>query len=135
MPTIQTKSTPLYSDLSNKFDIDPDTGDIKIVTDMDAIKNSIENILNTPLGSRVMLPYFGSRIRNLLFEPIQANLGKLLQVEITSALNTWDDRVKVLGVETQVDVDKNTVAIQVVCDILGLGQQLFIKQINLSSII
>jgi phage baseplate assembly protein W len=125
--------TILYSDISNRFDIDPTTGDIRILTNLDAVRSSIENILNTVLGSRVYTPTFGSRIKGLLFEPMMASLGKLLEQEVSAALTIWDNRVSLTSAQVQLNPTGESVTLYIQCAILGLGQQLFTKQMSIST--
>jgi phage baseplate assembly protein W len=39
------------------------------VTDIECVKQDLLNVFQTRIGERVMLPEFGSRIHDLLFEP------------------------------------------------------------------
>jgi len=39
------------------------------LTDIDLVKQDLLNTFHTPLGDRVMLPKFGSRIQEFMFEP------------------------------------------------------------------
>ena len=121
----------LYSDINNKFVIDPKAGDLQIDIDIDAVKNSIENILGTSRGERVMLPGFGSGIKGILFEPLDVSLGRALELEIVDSINTWDDRVQVSTSEVVPDYDHNSVTIKVQCQVKGLGTYVFTKELKL----
>ena len=58
-----------YSDYDGNFTRQND-GDVQKDIDVDAIFNSIGNIVLTTQGERRMLPTFASNIKRLLFEPI-----------------------------------------------------------------
>lgn len=67
------------------------------------LKQSIEDILTTPLGSRRMRPEYGSRIRRFVDLPVNEGWKSAVQAEVARALGRWEprialDRVKVLAV-------------------------------------
>lgn len=62
------------------------------------IEKSIERILTTPLGSRVMEPTFGSELYLLIDRRID-DMWKLLFIKyVFEAINTWEKRVRVKSV-------------------------------------
>lgn len=67
--------------------------------DLDLIKQDILNHFNTRKGTRVMNPNFGSRIWDLLMEPLTAETRDVLVADI-KAICTADSRV----VPTQMDL-------------------------------
>ena len=95
-------------------DLDPqlvtDTqGDIKKGINADAVRSSIDNILRTNPGERVMLPTFALGLRNLLFEPINNRLLNRLSDAVKQAIELWDDRVSIEGISFKVDPDSSTI--------------------------
>lgn len=66
-------------------------------TTTELIKSSIQMILQTRLGERVMLPEYGSRLAELLYEPNDSVLVSLAKRFIVDALARWEPRIKVLG--------------------------------------
>jgi len=57
------------------------------------INESLQQILATSPGERAMLPEFGSRLRELLFEPNNAVLKALARVYVIDAIKRWERRV------------------------------------------
>jgi phage baseplate assembly protein W len=53
-------------------------GDVQRDVDVEAIFNSIENIVLTTQGERRMLPTFASNLKRLLFEPIDETTARLI---------------------------------------------------------
>lgn len=84
-------------------------GDISIVTDLNAIKQSLVNILNTPKGSRLFLPDFGCDVRRFLFEPYDDITAKSIGTEIKNAFEQYEPRVRILKVEVKVDYSGDSV--------------------------
>lgn len=62
-------------------------------TTKDLIKSSIRMILLTRLGERVMLPEFGSRLHELVFEPMSDVLAQLAKAYVIEAIQRWEPRV------------------------------------------
>ena len=63
------------------------------------INESIRQILGTTPGERVMLPEFGSRLNELLFEPNDAILKALARVYVVDAIRRWDKRIIIKDVQ------------------------------------
>lgn len=63
---------------------------------LDLVWSSIVLILSTPIGTRIMLPEFGSRISDLLWEPNDEVLRSLAKTYIIDAIGRWEPRVQIL---------------------------------------
>ena len=59
------------------------------------LKQSITDILATPIGSRVMLRHYGSRLPFLLDQPVNANLVTEIQASVVEALEKFEKRVSI----------------------------------------
>lgn len=88
----------MYSDIDIELSKYTD-GDVTRDTEIEAIKNSIKNIVNTMPGSRRMLPNFAGNFHNLLFEPIDEITGRELGYSLVEAIRTWDDRVIIENID------------------------------------
>ncbi len=62
------------------------------------IEKSIERILSTPLGSRVMQPTFGSELYLLIDRRVDDMWKLLFAKYVFEAIETWEKRVKVQSV-------------------------------------
>jgi phage baseplate assembly protein W len=62
-------------------------------TDEELIEGNILQILGTRRGERVMLPLFGSKIRELIHEPLDSITLQLMKVEVVDAIKMWEPRV------------------------------------------
>ncbi len=70
---------------------------------LDHLKQSIEDILTTPLGSRRMRPEYGSHLRRFVDLPVNEGWKSAVQAEVARALGRWEprlrlERVKVVSV-------------------------------------
>lgn len=85
---------------------------------MDHLRQSVINILGTPLGSRVMRRDYGSNLANL----IDANVSQLTIAQIyaatADALDKWEPRLKVERVAFEA-TDDDLAAGRIVLSIVG----------------
>ncbi|WP_338699879.1 GPW/gp25 family protein [Bradyrhizobium sp. 26S5] len=84
------------------FPIEPDaaTSALGYAADEQKIQQAIMIILGTARGERVMRPEFGSRLRELVFAPLNSSTKSLVASAIADALVRWEPRVDVLSVRT-----------------------------------
>jgi len=81
------------------FPVEPDaTGSLGYASDELKVQQAILVILGTKRGERVMRPEFGSRLRELVFAPLNSSSKSLVASAITEALVKWEPRIDVLGV-------------------------------------
>ena len=72
-------------------------------TGLNHLKQSIEDILTTPLGSRRMRPEYGCNLRRFVDMPVNDGWKSAVQAEVARALGRWEprlqlERVKVVSV-------------------------------------
>ncbi|EKT4457374.1 GPW/gp25 family protein [Pseudomonas putida] len=58
------------------------------------LKQSIEDILTTPVGSRRMRPEYGSHLRRYVDLPVNEGWKSAVQAEVARALGRWEPRLK-----------------------------------------
>lgn len=105
--------TVKYTDIDFSFLAHPFTGDLRKKTDLDAIKQSLKNILYTFFGERPFQPEFGSHVWNLLFEPFDGITKVSLEEEITNAILNFEPRITPIEVNVTDNSDNNEIAITV----------------------
>jgi phage baseplate assembly protein W len=76
---------------------------IKMAADETSVRQSIEIILSTARGERVMRPDFGCNLNRLLFSPNNGTTRALAAFEVQEALRTWEPRIDVLDVAVRAD--------------------------------
>jgi phage baseplate assembly protein W len=109
-----------YSDFDGLMERQQD-GDITLDTDLDAIKNSLQNILSTRKGSRRMLPEFGGTIEEMLFEPMDEITARRIANDILAAIQVWDSRIEILGIDMTVNYDYQQYEVDMSYTIKGFG--------------
>lgn len=58
------------------------------------LRQSIEDILTTPVGSRRMRPDYGSQLRRYVDLPVNEGWKSAVQAEVARALGRWEPRLK-----------------------------------------
>jgi phage baseplate assembly protein W len=58
------------------------------------LRQSIEDILSTPVGSRRMRPDYGSHLRRYVDLPVNEGWKSAVQAEVARALGRWEPRLK-----------------------------------------
>ena len=69
------------------------------LTGLDHLKQSIADILNTPIGSRVMRRDYGSKLFSLIDAPLNRGTLVDLYAATAEALMKWEDRLLVSAVD------------------------------------
>jgi phage baseplate assembly protein W len=95
-----------YSDYDGNFTKQAD-GDVQRDEDVDAIFNSISNIVLTTQGERRMLPTFASKIKSLLFEPIDEVSARTIAESLLDAIRIWENRIDITGFDIEPRYDEN----------------------------
>jgi phage baseplate assembly protein W len=83
------------------------------LNNIELIKRDIQNQFATPLGSRVMLPNFGTRIYNLLFDPFDEYTKNSIIADAVNVIQS-DPRVELINI----DVFQQDQALNVVMTLL-----------------
>ncbi|WP_139983207.1 GPW/gp25 family protein [Nocardioides litoris] len=83
------------------------TGALRLSDGVPELDRSIELVLMTAPGERLMRPQFGCRIWDLLFEPVTPNLLGLINEAVRSALAQWEPRIVVDEVVSRPDDDQS----------------------------
>ncbi len=80
---------------------------------MALIRQSIETILDTEPGERIMLPGFGCGLRRYLMEPNSLTTRTAIAEDISAALQSWEPRIRLTNVAVTPDEDPSLVWIEI----------------------
>ena len=87
--------------------------------DIDAINQSIDNILKTPKKTLLWDRDFGSRLNSLLFEPMTDNTVYRIKNYIQLAIGKYEKRISVYNVDVKQDLENHTYDVTMHYKILG----------------
>ena len=109
----EKRSSRVYKDLNLNFSTNPVTQDVTTLTDVNAVKRSVRNLLLTNHYDRPFHPEIGSNIQALLFEnfgPITANQ---LSSTIEEMIANFEPRARVESVECYPVSETNTYDVRI----------------------
>lgn len=81
-------------------------GGLALTNDRNELEQSIQIILTTSPGQRVMRPTFGCRLHELVFAPNNNHTAIQARRFVEEALGMWEPRIRVLRVEARPDPDE-----------------------------
>ena len=110
-----------FKDINLSFKRHPVTNDVLTVSDEDAIKRSVKNIIFTILGEKPFEPEFGSVINDSLFE-LNTSLNEMkVSDEIKQSLLNFEPRIDNIRVTVSIYPDSNELNCTVQYDIVGIS--------------
>jgi phage baseplate assembly protein W len=116
-----TRISRKFKDISLSFARNPVTNDILSITNEDAIKKSVINLVRTRLGERFYNYILGTEIENSVFELQSPTIAYSLQLEIETLLKNFEPRIKKSSVVVSYPEDSNDLNVRISYDIVGLS--------------
>jgi len=107
------RSTRIFSDLNLNFTKNPATKDVARLTDIEAVKRSVRNLVLTNRFERPFHPEIGSSVRDLLFENVSPLTAVLLKDRIAEVINNFEPRVGLVDVNVNDQPDRNEYVVAV----------------------
>jgi len=81
------------------------SGGLEYTEDIARINQSLFLIFETPKGSRLMMPEFGSDLRKYKFDPLDRVLMEKVRYTITEDIKRWEPRISLSSIEFLLDDD------------------------------
>tara|TARA_B100001057_G_C22854929_1_gene952345 strand:+ start:926 stop:1351 length:426 start_codon:yes stop_codon:yes gene_type:complete len=105
--TSKKRVNRIYSDLDLDFTRNPVTSDVVKLTDVEAVKRSVKNLIQTNHYERPFHPEIGSDVRALLFENMTPLTALNLERKVVEVLVNFEPRAKIVDVVANADIDGN----------------------------
>src|SRR6516165_6119988 len=96
-----------------RFPLLPVNQALGYLSGMELIQQSVEIILDTEPGERIMLPAFGCGLRRYLMQPNTLSTRTAMREDIATALATWEPRIRVSNVTVTAGEDPSLVWIEI----------------------
>lgn len=97
-----------YRDFDLKFKAHPVTGNLITVTDVDAIKQSVKNIIMTNIYEKLFNRDFFTNVTYSLFENVDSADLTIIKNKIKSIISNYENRAEILDVRIEDDLDTNS---------------------------
>jgi phage baseplate assembly protein W len=123
-----------YADLDLSLIPHPNKKDIIPLTDIDAVRNSIKNLVLTGRYERPFQPELSSGVYSLLFENSSPDILFMLKSYIRNVISKYEPRVSDVYVEVKDDSDNNAYYITITFNIISVDTeaeiQLYLERIR-----
>ena len=107
------RTSRTFKDLDLDFGLNSVTKDVNKLTDAEAIKRSVRNLINTNNYERPFRPEIGSGIRGLLFEPMTELTSHFMQLKIAEVLNEYEPRISLSDIVINNQEDKTAYGVSI----------------------
>jgi len=114
-----TRISRAFKDISLSFDPHPVTKDLPVLVNERAITRSVRNLVETIPTERFFNPLLGSDVRRSLFEFVDYGSASVIEDQIKTTINNFEDRVDNVIVEVDPRPDDNTFEVTIIFDIIG----------------
>jgi len=108
-----TRSTRIYSDLDLFFGKKSSDRDVSVVTDVQAVKRSIRNLVLLNTYEKPFHPEISSGVRDMLFELMSPVTAVVLARQIENVIENFEPRARLVGVRTLPNYDRNSYAVTI----------------------
>ena len=126
--TNESKSaTRIYKDLDLDFGRNVVTNDVNKLTDAEAVKRSVRNLINTNHYDRPFNPIMGSNVRDLLFEPYTELTAVSLSYKIREIIDLYEPRVEIIGLAVNPQEDTNSYYMRLEFIIVGTQEPVVVE--------
>ena len=108
-----TRSSKIFKDLNLAFEQNTATKDIQKIKDVEAVKRSVRNLINTNHYEKPFHPEIGSNLRAMLFELMTPQMNHVITKQIENLINNYEPRCRLVQVHTQPEFDRNGYSVQI----------------------
>ena len=102
-----------YVDLDLFFGKKNSDSDIQKITDVQAVKRSIRNLVQLNTYEKPFHPEIAGGVREMLFEPMSPLIAQSIARKVEDVINNFEPRARLVSVRTFPDLDRNAYEISV----------------------
>ena len=107
------RNVQTYIDLDLFFNKKTTSKDISKVTNIQAVKRSVRNLILTNHYEKPFHPEIGSGIRAILFEPITPLVSHVLTRKVEDVIENFEPRARLISVRAIPNLDRNAYEITI----------------------
>ena len=101
------RSTRQYSDLDLFFGKKTSNADIQKVTDVQAVKRSLRNLVQLNTYEKPFHPEIAGGVREMLFEPMSPLVAQTIARKVEDVIENFEPRARLVSVRAIPDLDRN----------------------------
>tara|TARA_B100000131_G_scaffold95222_1_gene92203 strand:- start:122 stop:547 length:426 start_codon:yes stop_codon:yes gene_type:complete len=107
------RATRQYTDLDLFFGRKTSDNDVRRVTDAQAVKRSIRNLVQLNTYEKPFHPEISGGVRELLFEPMSPIVAVVIARKIEDVITNFEPRARLVSVRSIPDLDRNAYEVSV----------------------
>ena len=107
------RSSRIYKDLNLDFQKNTATKDVQKITDIEAVKRAVRNLINLNHYEKPFHPEIGSNLRAMLFENMTPQMTHLIGKQIELLIANYEPRARLVAVRTLPNYDRNAYAVTI----------------------
>ena len=107
------RATTQYKDLDLFFGKKSSNNDIRQVTDAQAVKRSLRNLVQLNTYEKPFHPEIAGGVRELLFEPMSPIVAATIARKIEDVIDNFEPRARLVSVRALPDLDRNAYEVSV----------------------
>ena len=102
-----------YSDLDLFFGKKTSDNDISKITDVEAVKRSIRNLVQLNVYDKPFHPEISGGVREMLFENMTPVVSSIIARQVEDVIENFEPRARLVSVRALPDFDRNAYEVQV----------------------
>ena len=122
--TNDKRSVRKYADLDLFFATNNRSKDINILSDIQAVKRSVRNLILLNQYEKPFRPEIYSGIRDMLFEPMTPLTATILSKKVEDVIENFEPRARLMGVRATPDLDRNAYNIAIEFYVINIPTEL-----------
>ena len=129
----------LYSDLKLDLELEEikerplhakeSTKDLLKITNLEAVRTSLQNILNTTANSRLLNPDLDFNLSKYLFERLNGNIAYFIGYELCTRISMYEPRVSIEHVNIELDFDNTAYNVSLAVKVPSLNTVLSLSAV------
>ena len=123
------RSSRIYKDLNLDFQINSATKDIQKITDIEAVKRSVRNLINLNHYEKPFHPEIGSNLRAMLFENMTPQMNALISRQIEELIQNYEPRARLVQARTIPLFDRNAYAVTINFQVVNSPEPVVVEQL------
>ena len=119
---LSKKAVRTYRDLDLDFTRHPVTNDVVKIEDVNAVKRSVKNLIQTNHYERPFHPELGCGIRELLFENFTPLTGIFIRRKVEEVITNYEPRARLSQVTVNEQPDRNGIEVTVYFYVMNIPE-------------
>ena len=103
-----TRNARQYTDLDLNFTRKNSNSDVNILTDVQAVKRSLRNLVLLNYYEKPFHPEIAGGVRQMLFENMTPTVAIIIAKQLEQVIANYEPRARLVGIKAIPDYDKNS---------------------------